>query len=51
MTFCQQCKKDTSSTENKFKDIVYAQDGEYLTVYVWSCVECGCHKSDESSVE
>lgn len=51
MTHCKQCNKDTMSTENKFKDAVYAEDGEYLTVYVWSCAECGAHKDEESSVE
>lgn len=50
MTHCQQCNKDTPSVEGKFKDIVYAADGEYLTVYVCSCTECGCHKPEESSV-
>lgn len=51
MSHCKECNKDTLSTEGKFKDIVYAEDGEYLTVYVYSCVECGAHKDNESYVE
>ena len=51
MSHCNNCNKDTLSTEGKFKDVVYAEDGEYLTVYVYSCVECGEHKSNESWVE
>lgn len=43
MSICKNC--------NKFKDIVYSNDGEYLTVYVVSCVKCGAHKDDESWIE
>lgn len=51
MTHCSNCNKDTNSYENKFKDIVYSNDDEYLTVYVYSCAECGAHKPQESYVE
>lgn len=51
MSHCSTCNKDTASTENKFKDIVYSESGEYLTVYVYSCMECGEHKPDESYID
>lgn len=50
MTYCEVCDKETGSVENRYKDVVQSEDGEYHDVYVSSCQECGSHKFNESSV-
>lgn len=51
MTHCKVCNKNTDSTSDKFKDAVTDGSGNYITVYVYSCSECGEHKPEESWME
>lgn len=51
MTFCNNCNKYTQSYSDKFSDVVRDKNDNYLDVYVYSCDECGEHKSTESWVE